>query len=108
MLAAPPPYLDDAGFTDRVVEHLPPRPPFWRRRGFLLGAVTALSLLVGLVVLPGGQVIFTAVGSLAEIGWLAFSGADTAVSWSAILINVVLCGTLIAGAAAVVRSGSHS
>lgn len=108
MLREQPAYIDDAGFSDRVIERLPPRPSIWRRRSFLLGTATALALVVGLVILPGAQAVFAAVESLVELTRLASSGAEVTVSWSAVLVNVVLFGTVLGGAAAVARAGPRA
>lgn len=108
LLTEQPQYLDDAGFTDRVVERLPRRPAFWRRRGFLLGAITALALFVGLVILPGGQAVFFVAGSLAKLGGLLLATAETTVSWNAILMKVVLFGALLGCALVVARPGSRA
>lgn len=45
------PYLDDAGFTERVLARLPER--HRDRRPLVLGVATALAAVAGVVALPG-------------------------------------------------------
>jgi hypothetical protein len=62
-----PRYIDDAGFTARVVAALPPaRSKLAWKRHAILGAVTAVALAVGLVVLPGGRFVVDCVVELAR------------------------------------------
>ncbi|MDY0060377.1 MAG: hypothetical protein RBU45_11240 [Myxococcota bacterium] len=60
-------YLDDSGFTDRVLDRLPPRRHPALPRTLVILASTLLAGLVGLVLLPGGSAL---VGAAAELGAL--------------------------------------
>jgi hypothetical protein len=52
------PYINDAGFTARVVAALPPAGKrFAWQRYLILGSITALAVAIGVVVLPGGKFV---------------------------------------------------
>lgn len=59
-------YIDDNGFAARVVATLPPaHKKLAFSRYAILGGVTALGLVVGLIVLPGGKFVVDSVVQLA-------------------------------------------
>jgi hypothetical protein len=53
-------YIEDDGFTERVLAALPPRRTNGRVRALILISATVLAGLVALLVLPGGQVLLDA------------------------------------------------
>lgn len=59
LLLEEPGYIDDDGFTARVVETLPVRSRTWLVRRIILGVATFIALLLGCMSLPQGQDIAT-------------------------------------------------
>ncbi len=60
-------YIDDAGFTARVIAALPPgRKQFAWKRYAILGGISLVALTVGLVVLPGGRFVVESFVALAR------------------------------------------
>ena len=54
------PYIDDAGFTARVIHKLPPPRPRPSLRGLILFCVTLLASIVTYVVSDGGRFLIRA------------------------------------------------
>ncbi len=85
------PYLDDKGFTERVMGRLPRSRRRWRP-WVLLGS-TAVAGLVGLVILPGGAAL---AGATAKV--LATHPMTGAAPLSAIALLVLAVGGMAIGA----------
>lgn len=59
------PYIDDAGFTARVMKQLPARPAQRSYRGFILLALTFCASLITYFVSDGGRFVVAAFQGLA-------------------------------------------
>jgi hypothetical protein len=57
-------YLDDEGFTARVLERLPPPRNLTRLRALVLIATAVVAGLVALVCLPGSEAVRATLGAL--------------------------------------------
>lgn len=90
-------YIEDAGFTARVMEQLPPPAPIRRRRRYavLLGS-TVLGSLLSLFVLPGGEVITDAFTEALRVGLGDAQGLS--------MVTVAVLGLFAVGTAAVLRA----
>ena len=66
-------YIDDDGFTARVVAQLPVRPRRNRSRAFVLLAMAALAAVVAYQITEGGRFVWVAVAYLQMVPiWLVF------------------------------------
>jgi hypothetical protein len=61
------PYIDDAGFTARVVKRLPPSQPRHSFRALLLLFITLLASTVAYFVSDGGQFIVAGIAQIASL-----------------------------------------
>ena len=64
------PYIEDAGFADGVLARLPPRGAR-RRYRWIVPAMGSLGFILGLVVLPGGEVLSASIARLANADFLS-------------------------------------
>lgn len=93
LLAARDAYIEDAGFTRRVLQALPPpRAASGRTRSLILLCATALAGLVALWLLPGGQVLDDACADL--VSYQPFVSDLPLVSLA--LVTLAVCGGLAA------------
>ncbi len=60
-------YIDDAGFTARVVQHLPPARPRRSLRALILFCITLLGSIITYVVSGGGKFIGAEIDRLAAL-----------------------------------------
>lgn len=82
------PYIDDGGFTARVVQYLPARKQRSSRRAFILCCITLLASIITYVVSGGGQFLVSGMNRMVGLPIL----------W--ILILAGLCSLLFASIAA--------
>jgi hypothetical protein len=59
-------YIEDDGFSDRVIVALPPRRTF-DLRSRVLGSTAVVACVLGLVLLPGGQYLATLVAHASAV-----------------------------------------
>jgi hypothetical protein len=81
------PYIDDGGFTARLMENLPARSPRRSFRGAILLCLTLLASAVTYTVSDGGQFVVTALRDLAAMPLLY------------ICVIAILCTLLLTGIA---------
>jgi hypothetical protein len=94
MLSKEEPYIDDAGFTARVIERLPPRrrPATWVRSAIVLGSSVLAALLV-LVYRPLGAELSRALSHLCRPDASSLSSVPLA---SVVLLVMLLWASVTA------------
>lgn len=87
-------YIDDKGFTERIMTTLPPVRVSRKLRTPILAASTLIACFVGLVVFPNGAHLFTAINNVAATVSL------TPVAMSAPFAAILAVTTAVSSAAA--------
>ncbi len=108
-LLSAPPYLDDDGFTERVMARLPEARDSARSRRSVVLAVSTCAALVGAVILPGSQVAIAAVRDLLEpllatpLDPVRSGAALMSLGTTALAIHGVVLAMIVWGAVALAR-----
>ncbi len=90
-------YIEDAGFTERLMEQLPaPAPVRRRRRYVVLFGSAVIGSLLALFVLPGGQVVTDAFMETLRAGLGDAGGVS--------MVTIAVLGLFASGTAAVMRT----
>lgn len=112
-LLSAPPYLDDDGFTGRVMARVPESNDGARSRRSVILAVSACAALVAAAIVPGSRAAVAAVRDLLEplltlpLDPVRSGAALASMGTTALTVDGVVLAMIVWGAVALARGEAH-